>query len=268
MSILRKINLGDWRIVIEQRADAFHDVEADIRDFSRAQPFQNFAALKGDWQIAQSRDRKIEIGGVGELALDPVFFFGDNHCRAPNALANVSSEVLLQIRNDSPADTIAERRQIFVRCVFAKFQSMLANIIVDFVPPDSKKRANNCKIGILNPAFRKFSNRAKTGRSGTTKQVDQKSFDQIVGVMCEKNGATSVAPGYLRKKLIARFPSRGFDRDFLSRRERTHIRRPHFNFDIAFGGKFFDEARISGARPATELVIQMAEDQFSVAAFD
>jgi len=48
MSVLREINLSDARIVIEQRADAFHDIEADICDFSHAQPFQNFAPLKSD----------------------------------------------------------------------------------------------------------------------------------------------------------------------------------------------------------------------------
>src|SRR5260370_16266825 len=117
MSILRKINFGDWRVVIEQRADPFHDIEADISDFSLAQPFQNFAALKGNRQLAQLRDRKsrlcrrgsggqVDIGGTWELVFDPVFFFAANRCRAPDALANISPEVLLQIRNDSPTNPL------------------------------------------------------------------------------------------------------------------------------------------------------------------
>jgi len=48
MSVLRKINFGDRRIVTEQRADIFHNVKADICNFSRAQPFQDLATLKCD----------------------------------------------------------------------------------------------------------------------------------------------------------------------------------------------------------------------------
>src|SRR5438477_113221 len=125
--------------------------------------------------------------------LNPVYFFAGNRCRAPNALANISTEVLLQIRNDLPADAVAERRQILVRSIFAEFQPTLANVIVDFTSPDSEERAHDCKIDIFNAAFRNFSDRAKTGRSGTTKQVNQKSFDQIVGVMGEENCATTPA---------------------------------------------------------------------------
>ncbi len=278
MSILRKINFGYWRIVIEQRADAFHDIETNIRDFLSAQPFQNFAALKSGRQVAQLRDRKsrlcrrrsggkVDIGGVGKLVFDPVFFFGRNRRRAPNALANISAEVLLQKGDDPPPDPVAQRRQVFVRRVFAKFQPMLANVIVDFVPPDSKQGANDCKIDLFNPAFRNFSDPAETSRSGTTKQVDQKSFDQIVGVVAEKNGGRLQAIGYLSKKFIARFPSRGLDRNFLLCRERSHVRGSHFKIDIIISGQFSDEPRIRVARSATELMIQMADNQFSVAAF-
>jgi len=244
MSISRKINFGGTRVVTEQRANIFHNIEADICDFSRAQPLQNFAALKGNRQIAQLPDRKIEIGGIGELILDPVFFFGSDRRGTPDSPANVSSEILLQIRNDPPANPIAKRRQIFVRRVFAEFQSMLANIIVDFTPPDSKKRPNDCKIDIFNPAFRNFSDRAKTGRSGTAKQVYQKSFDQIVGVMPEKNVLCVTPFGNLRKEPVARCARGGFDRNFLFCRERSHACRSNFKIEMIFCRKFFDEPRI------------------------
>jgi len=267
MSILRKINFGDRRIVIEQRADAFHDIETNVRDFLSAQPFQNFAALKSDRQVAQLCDRKIDIGGVGELVFDPAFFFGRNRRRAPNALANISAKVFLQKGDNSPPNPVAQRRQIFVRRVFAKFQPMLADVIVDFAPPDSKQGANDCKIDIFNQAFRNFADRAQAGRPGTTEQVDQKSFDQIVGVMAEKNNSRTLLFCHLRKKFIASFPRGGFDRDFLFCRERSHIRGSDFKIDIVIGRQFFHEAGIRVARSATELMIEMADNQFSIAAF-
>ena len=125
MSILRKINFRDAGIRIEQRTHIFDHVEADIRDFSRPEPFQNLTPLERDRQITQPRDRKRRLGGRGsggqvdvgcarELILNPVFLFGRNHRRAPDALANVSPKILLQIRDDSTANPIAERRQILV----------------------------------------------------------------------------------------------------------------------------------------------------------
>src|SRR5260370_25846616 len=48
MSTLRQINFSDAGIVVEQRANIFHNVEADVCNFSGAQPFQHFATLKRD----------------------------------------------------------------------------------------------------------------------------------------------------------------------------------------------------------------------------
>src|SRR5438552_18705959 len=165
--------------------------------------------------MAQLRDRKsrlcrrgsgaqVDIGGSGELILDPVFFFGRNYGRAPNTLANIPAKCLFQIRKNPPANPIAQRRQILVRSVLAEFQPMLANVAVNFSAPNSKKGPNNCKIDILNAAFRNFPHRAKTGPARAAKQVDQKSFDKVVGVMREKNGLGAPLFRNLRKELITR----------------------------------------------------------------
>ena len=121
---------------------------------------------------------------------------------------------------------------------------MLANVAVDFSTPNSKKRANNCKIVTFNPAFGNFPDRAQTGLARAAKQVDQKSFDKVVGVMSEKNRLGASLFRYLRKKIVAHFASRGFDRDFLFGRERTHVGGSHFKIDIVLGSQFFDEVRI------------------------
>jgi hypothetical protein len=112
--------------------------------------------------------------------------------------------------------------------------------------------------------------------------------------MTEENGTTSSASGYLGKKSIARFSRGGFDRNLLSRRDFANIRGSRFKIDLRIRrcrasaslaspcirqaerlpynlrvvcrDQFFNKPRISGARSATELVIQMADDQFSVAA--
>ena len=84
--------------------------------------------------------------------------------------------------------------------------------------------------------------------------------------MSEKNRATSAAFRYLGKKLIARLARRGFDRDFLLGRERTHVCGSHFKIDIALRGQFFHKTRVSITRAAAKLMIEMTNDQFSVAA--
>src|SRR5207244_8981076 len=100
-----------------------------------------------------------------------------NHRRAPNTMANIPAECFFQIRNDPPANLVAQRRQIFVRRVLAEFQPMLANVAVDFSAPNSKKRANNCKIVTFNPAFRNFPDRAKTSRARASKQTNNEPSD-------------------------------------------------------------------------------------------
>ena len=64
VSILREIDFRESRLVIEQRADVFNDIEANIRNLSTTQPFQNFAPLERNWEFAQGRDGKIDMGGI------------------------------------------------------------------------------------------------------------------------------------------------------------------------------------------------------------
>ena len=61
-------------ILIEQRTDALDDVEADIGNAFRAQPFQNGPTLKRDRQSTKSRQRKILIRRRRQLVVDPFFF--------------------------------------------------------------------------------------------------------------------------------------------------------------------------------------------------
>ncbi len=63
-------------------------------------------------------------------------FLGSNHCCSPNVLADVAAKRFFQIRNNTVANPIPHRREIFVGRVFAKFQPMFAHIVVDFSPPD------------------------------------------------------------------------------------------------------------------------------------
>jgi len=78
--------------------------------------------------------------------------------------------------------------------------------------------------------------------------------------MGEKNRATSSAPRDVREKLVARFARSSLDRHLLFCRDSANVCRFKFKIEIAISGEFLDESRISVARAATELMIQVADN--------
>ena len=63
--------------------------------------------------------------------VDPIFFVGGNNGCSPDVLADVAANDFFQIWNDTVANAVADRREIFVGRIFAKFQPMFAHVIVD-----------------------------------------------------------------------------------------------------------------------------------------
>ena len=120
----------------------------------------------------------------------------------------------------------------------------MPNVFVDLGAPESEKRTNDGKIDIVDAAGGRFAHRAQAGGAGAAEQIHQESFDQIIGMMSEKNGATSLLSGDLGKERVTRFPRGRFDRHLLLRGKRADIGRTNRKIDIVLGGELFDEARI------------------------
>ena len=137
MSISRKIyfrEMGSW---ISQGADALDRFESDSRNILRAQPLQNRSALERDRQGAQFFHAKMVLvtRRNPRLIINPVLFFGCDRCCAPDAWTNFSTERFLQIRNNAAPQPIAQRTEIFIGGVFAKFQRVFAHIDIDLITP-------------------------------------------------------------------------------------------------------------------------------------
>src|ERR1700693_6064328 len=101
-------------------------------------------------------------------------------------------------------NAIAQRCKSFVGSIFVKCQAMFTNIFVDLIPPNSKERAHDCKIDVVNTPDRNLADRAETCSASAAKKIDQESFDQIVGVMRHENRAAAPTFCHFRKKFVTR----------------------------------------------------------------
>src|SRR5437870_3848464 len=116
------------------------------------EPFKKRPTLKCNWQRAKFCHRKFDVARIGELTIDPSFFFAGNCRSTPDGGPNVSAEDFLQVGDDAMADAVAKRIKILVRCVLAKLDPMLAHIDIDLFAPDTEKRPHNGKIDSVDPA--------------------------------------------------------------------------------------------------------------------
>src|SRR5438067_7603544 len=131
------------------------------------------------------------------------------------------------------SNAVAQRDEILIRSILAKSQPVLADIIVDFFAPDAKERSHDRQVDAVDSPCRNFPHRSKPGATGATKQVNQKGFYQIVGVMCDEDRSAILASCGFSKECVARFTRRGFDRHLLSLPERADICRSDFKFNAA-----------------------------------
>src|SRR4029077_13596390 len=143
VTIFWKIHFCDSSVTIGERPNALDRVESNVRDVLRPQPFQQSPPLKRDWQRAKLYHGEFCMCRITQFALDPFFFIRNNHSCSPNILADVAAKHFLQIRNDPMSNAIAERGEIFIRSILAKSQLVLADVIVDVLAPDAKKRPHD-----------------------------------------------------------------------------------------------------------------------------
>src|SRR4029077_1342786 len=179
MFILRQIYFRDRCASIGERANTLDRIESNVRDVLCPQPFPERPTLKGDWQRTKLYHGEICMCRITQFALDPFLFISSNDSRSPNVLADVAAKHFLQIRNDPMSNAVAQRCEIFVRSILAKFQPVLAEVVIDLFAPDAKKRAHDRQVDAVDSSCRNFPHRSKAGAAGATKQIDQKRFDQI-----------------------------------------------------------------------------------------
>src|SRR4030095_1949343 len=144
VSIFRQINFCESSVTISEGTNALDRVESNVRNVLCPQPFQEQPALKRDRQCAKLCDGEVRICRITELALDPVLFICSDHCCSPNVLPDIAAKRFLQIGNNSMSDAVAKRREILVCSIFANSQSVIADVIVDLIAPDAKKRPHDC----------------------------------------------------------------------------------------------------------------------------
>src|SRR2546423_8512742 len=224
MSILGKIGFRG-RGGIEQRAHALDEIKTKVDNLFAAQPRSNGAALDGHGKGAQLFDAELSQlcqFGRQQLFKEALFFARDGG-GAPNVLANVAAKRFFQIWNDAVPDAITQRSEILVRSVFAEFHSMRANVFVDLVAPDAEKRTDNHKIDTVNSARRNVAHGAESGGSRAAEQIEQESFDEIIGVMSKEDGATFLSLRDPGKEIIAGVARRGFNRPLLFRGKSADI---------------------------------------------
>src|SRR5262249_44701153 len=86
--------------------------------------------------------------------------------------------------------------------------------------------------------------------------------------MGEENGTAAGAFGGFSKKRIARRARRGLDRHPFCLRDGTHICHAEFTFKLISASEALYKMRVCITGSATQLMVQMADDQCPVADID
>src|SRR6185295_2812571 len=95
--------------------------------------------------------------------------------------------VLLQIRNDPSPNPIPQRRQVLVGSVFAKLEPVRANVSINVRAPNVEQGTNHAQIRLFKVERGCFTHGGQSRASGAAEKIDQKCFDQVVGVMRNEN---------------------------------------------------------------------------------
>src|SRR4029453_2893178 len=93
-------------------------------------------------------------------------------------------------------------------------------------------------------ASRNLAHGSETCVASTAKKVNQKRFDEIVRMVCEKNGFAFSPSRSFSEEFIAGFPSCGFNRCLPFHSEATDVRRLKFEFCAVSQCDFFYKAGV------------------------
>src|SRR5690349_5668061 len=98
---------------------------------------------------------------------------------------------------------------------------MFCDIAIDLGPPDTKQRSDEFEY----PITRERAHRTESAPARPAKEVQQESFDLIVGLMREKNRPTPPPFAHRFKKRQPLLTRGGFDRLLSVRRKRRNVSR-------------------------------------------
>src|SRR5262245_56428431 len=131
------------------------------------------------------------------------------------------------------SNAVTQRGEIFVRSILAESQPVLADVILDLAAPHPEQRPYDRQVDTINSPCRNFPHRTQAGAAGSTKQIDQKSFDQIVSVVRDEDRPAVSAPCGFSKECVTRFTRRSFNRHLLFLCECADVCRTEFKFNAA-----------------------------------
>jgi hypothetical protein len=159
------------------------------------------------------------------------------------------------------ANPVPKRTEHFVRRVFAIFQAMGFEVGVNLVPGRSQKRTHDGQVNAIHVTRCNLPHASEPGRSRAPKQIEEKCFDEVSGVMAEKNCGATPAAGDAREKIVTRISSGSFDRLLRTTGEGKDIEPVDLGFQIQLPGEGADELGVSRARASAQLVIEMADKE-------
>ncbi len=108
MPITRQIYFRELRSGLNESANIFHDVKADICNLSRPEPAQNGSSLECDRQFSQCCSRKSCNGSqiCWNERIEHGFFFAPDLRSAPDGLAHITAELVFDIRENAVTNLV------------------------------------------------------------------------------------------------------------------------------------------------------------------
>ncbi len=270
MAVAGQICFCRGRAGIEQTPHSLDQIEIELSDSLGLKPFLDGAALERPWLRAECGRVELvgfELFGIDQ-ALDPFCFIRGNEGGTPEGRADVAAQEFFDVRDEPAPDPIAHWLQTLIARVFSILQPPRLYILIDFLAPNAKQRSNNLQLDSQHATRTALAHSAKAGRPRAAKQVHQESLNEIIRVMAKENRLAAPPACEARKKFVTGHASRRFHRLFRCASQGAHIGLINLEPTMKFGGQTLHELRVGFARAATQSMIEVANNQPSVAKID
>jgi hypothetical protein len=255
---------------LNESPNALDQIEIEIANASGLQPLVNGSPLQG--ARLRPEFRRIQFPGFGLIginqSLDPISLIDGDERGSPDSHAHLPAHLPLDVGNHAAAHSIANGTKVFVGRILAKFDLVGLYICVDLVAPNPEQRPDDLEFRSRDSSRGYVTHSPKTRGTGAAKQVHQKSFHEIIGVMTQEKRVAAPASRDAGEKIITRHPPRRFDRLLRTTGQRGNVGSTNLEFAMKLCGQTFDEIRVGCARAASELMIEMANNEPPVTLLD
>src|SRR5207248_3357751 len=106
-----------------------------------------------------------------------------------------------------------------------------------------------------------FAHRRHAPGTGAAKKIQERGFNQIIGMMSEKDPGAAAALGDFDKKRKASETRRRFNRQLRSLGQSTDVSRPNLAVELKVARNAFDKTSIAARGSAAQLMIKLADDK-------